>query len=139
LVPNFPNGLLVLQDGANDPQNPVQTMSNWKTTAPTSSLSPGRVWPELFDNSLLVDPSSYDPRNPQPQSLVNGVASGDVTQDSVVLWARSTFLGDVAFEYSTSEDFSDISGTTMATVTDITQPVKVAIEGLTPAPNTSTG
>jgi myo-inositol-hexaphosphate 3-phosphohydrolase/phosphodiesterase/alkaline phosphatase D-like protein len=132
LGPNFPNGLLVLQDGANDPQNPVQDDEQLENNSTNFKFVPWESVAGAFDNSLLVDPSSYDPRNPQPQSLVNGVASGDVTQDSVVLWARSTFLGDVAFEYSTSEDFSDISGTTMATVTDITQPVKVAIEGLNP-------
>ncbi len=37
-------------------------------------------------------------------TLPNGVASGDVTQDSVVLWTRSTVTGDVTFKYATSID-----------------------------------
>jgi phosphodiesterase/alkaline phosphatase D-like protein len=63
-------------------------------------------------------------------TLPNGVASGDVTQDSVVLWARSTVSGHVTFEYSTSADFSSLAGTVTATVTDGTIPVKVEVDGL---------
>ncbi len=63
-------------------------------------------------------------------TLPNGVASGDVDQASAVLWTRSTVLGDVTFEYSTRADFSTVEGTATATVTDVTQPVKVAIAGL---------
>jgi phosphodiesterase/alkaline phosphatase D-like protein len=68
-------------------------------------------------------------------TLPNGVASGDVTQDSVVLWTRSTVLGEVTFEYSTTADFSAIAGTITATVSDPLLPVKVDITNLTP--NTS--
>ena len=63
-------------------------------------------------------------------TLPNGVASGDVTQDSVVLWTRSTVLGDVTFEYSTTADFSTVAGTVTAAVTDDAVPVKVAVDGL---------
>ncbi|MDA0267595.1 MAG: alkaline phosphatase D family protein [Cyanobacteria bacterium] len=66
-------------------------------------------------------------------TLPNGVASGDVAQDSAVLWTRSTVTGAVTFEYSTRADFSAIAGTTTATVTDATIPVKVAVDGLTAA------
>jgi phosphodiesterase/alkaline phosphatase D-like protein/predicted AlkP superfamily pyrophosphatase or phosphodiesterase len=61
----------------------------------------------------------------------NGVASGDTTQTSTVLWTRSNTLGKVTFEYSTKADFSSIAGTKTATVTDALQPVKVDITGLT--------
>ncbi|HSM83797.1 MAG TPA: alkaline phosphatase D family protein [Nodosilinea sp.] len=63
-------------------------------------------------------------------TLPNGVASGDVTQDSVVLWARSTAAGEVTFDYSTDADFASIAGTVTATVTDGILPVKVEVEGL---------
>ncbi len=76
--------------------------------------------------------NAFDPRDPEPNSLINGVASGDTTQDSTVLWTRSTFLGDVTFEYSTDEEFNNIIGTETATVTDVTLPVKVEIDNLTP-------
>lgn len=65
-------------------------------------------------------------------SLPNGVASGDTTQTSTVLWTRSTFEGLVTFEYSTSSTFSTIAGTKTALVTDPSQPVKVNVTGLQP-------
>jgi len=130
LGPNFPNGLLVLQDGANDPQNAVQDEEELENNSTNFKFVPWDSVADAFANPLLVDPGSFDPRNPEPQSLVNGVASGDVTQDSVVLWARSTFPGTVTFEYSTDATFSTMVGTATADVTDINQPVKVDVTGL---------
>jgi phosphodiesterase/alkaline phosphatase D-like protein len=67
--------------------------------------------------------------------LPNGVASGDTTQNSTVLWTHSQSLGTVKFEYSTKADFSVIAGSKTATVTNAQQPVKVEIEGLTAGTN----
>ncbi len=61
----------------------------------------------------------------------NGVASGDTTQNSTVLWTRANTLGNVTFEYSTSADFSSIAGSKTATVINALQPVKVNVDGLT--------
>jgi len=61
----------------------------------------------------------------------NGIASGDTTQTSTVLWTRSTVLGTVTFEYSTDRNFSTIAGTVNATVTDPLLPVKTQLSGLT--------
>ncbi|MEA5504628.1 5'/3'-nucleotidase SurE [Halotia wernerae UHCC 0503] len=61
---------------------------------------------------------------------VNAIASGDTTQNSTVLWARSIFPGEVTFEYSTDANFSAIAGTKIASVTNINQPVKVEVAGL---------
>ena len=66
-------------------------------------------------------------------TLPNGAASGDVTQTSAVLWARSMAIGDVTFEYSTFEDFGIIDGNQTVAVVDVNQPVKVDINGLIPA------
>jgi phosphodiesterase/alkaline phosphatase D-like protein len=66
-----------------------------------------------------------------PETLPNGVAAGDATQTSVVLWTHSTALGQVSFEYSLSADFAEIIGGAEAEVTDPLQPVKVLVEGLT--------
>ncbi|MCX5958265.1 MAG: alkaline phosphatase D family protein [Cyanobacteria bacterium] len=63
-------------------------------------------------------------------TLPNGVASGDVDQDSVVLWTRSTALGQAKFEISTTADFALIAGSATASVTNPNQPVKVEISGL---------
>ncbi len=70
--------------------------------------------------------------NPAPP---NGVASGDVTQNSAVLWTRTNNPGPVKFEYSTKADFSTIAGTATATVTTPFPPVKVNISGLTAGTN----
>jgi phosphodiesterase/alkaline phosphatase D-like protein len=61
----------------------------------------------------------------------NGVASGDTTQNSTVLWTRANVPGTVTFEYSTKADFSSIAGTKTTTVTNPLQPVKVDVTGLT--------
>jgi uncharacterized repeat protein (TIGR01451 family) len=60
----------------------------------------------------------------------NGVASGDTTQNSTVLWTRANTLGNVTFEYSTQADFSSIAGSKTAIVTNALQPVKVNVDGL---------
>lgn len=65
-------------------------------------------------------------------TMPNGIASGDTTFDSTVLWTRSTELGDVTFEYSTAPDFSTIAGTKTATVNAVDLPIKVEVKGLLP-------
>jgi 5'/3'-nucleotidase SurE len=128
----FPNGLLVLQDGANDPQNAVEDDEELENNSTNFKFVPWDGVANSFDNSLQINTSSYDPRNPQAQSLINGIASGDTTQNSTVLWARSTFVGEVTFEYSTDAEFNSVIGTVTANVDNINVPVKVEIEGLNP-------
>lgn len=65
--------------------------------------------------------------------LPNGVAAGDATQTSAVLWARATVAGNVLFEYSTDSTFKANLFTQTASITDPFQPAKVTITGLTPA------
>lgn len=62
--------------------------------------------------------------------LPNGVASGDTTPGSTVLWTRSDALGPVTFQYSTDPAFGLIAGSQMVNVTDPTLPVKATIGGL---------
>ncbi len=69
----------------------------------------------------------------QGDSLPNGVAAGETTQTSTVLWAHSTAPGMATFEYATADDFASILGTLTADVTDPAQPVKVDVSDLTPA------
>jgi len=69
----------------------------------------------------------------QMSTLPNGVASGDVTQTTAVLWAHSTALGEVKFEYSTFDHFGIIDGHETVAVVDVDQPVKVQINALIPA------
>ena len=87
----------------------------------------------LFMVWLFISTFTHLSANGQISTLPNGVASGDVTQTSAVLWAHSTAIGDVTFEYSTFEDFGIIDGNQTVVVTDVNQPVKVEINGLIPA------
>lgn len=64
-------------------------------------------------------------------TLPNGIASGDVTQTSGVLWTRSTVPGKVVFEVSINPDFSQPS-TYEAEVIDAMIPVKVDVQNLAP-------
>lgn len=65
-------------------------------------------------------------------TMPNGIASGDTTQTSTVLWTRSTTPGTVRFEVATDAEFTAIIGQASADVTDPTLPVKVRIDDLTP-------
>jgi 3-phytase/alkaline phosphatase D len=129
----FPKGVLVVQDGSNEPQVVFQDpedgeIQNFNTNFKYVDLEDlGTTLPLLELNT-----DGYDPRNPLPNSLINGVGSGDTSQNQTVLWARSTFKGDLTFEYSTDADFTTIIGTETATVTDANLPVKVTIANLTP-------
>jgi alkaline phosphatase D len=62
-------------------------------------------------------------------TMPNGVASGDTTQTSTVLWTRSTARGTVTFEVFAADV---IHSTHTAEVTDETIPVKVFVDGLVP-------
>ncbi|MCY2963858.1 MAG: alkaline phosphatase D family protein, partial [Planctomycetota bacterium] len=64
--------------------------------------------------------------------LPNGVASGDTTQTTSVLWTHSYNLGTVTFELATDPGFQNIVAAPTAVVTDPLQPVKVSVAGLTP-------
>ncbi len=66
-------------------------------------------------------------RDLPPVTLPNGVAAGDVTQNSVVLWARSSEPGSLTFT-------TPGGGSVTTQVTDPSEPQKVTIAGL--APNT---
>lgn len=62
----------------------------------------------------------------------NGVAAGDATPTSTVLWARSTVPGEVKFEYSLDSTFGTIAGRASATVSDPAIPIKATIANLEP-------
>ena len=82
---------------------------------------------------LLIAAFASSSASGQMSTLPNGVASGDATQTSAVLWTHCTALGEVTFEYSTFDDFGIIDGHETVAVVDVNQPVKVEISGLIPA------
>ena len=129
---NFPFGAFITQDGSNDP---AVTDADGENISSNFKFVPFENIANAFSTPLKIDTTSFNPRNPQANSLLNGVASGDTTQTSTVLWTRSNFTGAVKFEYSTKADFSAIAGTKNATVTNSLQPVKVDITGLTAGTN----
>jgi phosphodiesterase/alkaline phosphatase D-like protein len=65
------------------------------------------------------------------KALPNGVASGDTTQTSTVLWTRSSVPGVVIFEYATNPDFQNAKAA-IAYTTNPAQPVKVQVQDLSP-------
>jgi 3-phytase len=129
---NFPNGLFITQDGSNDPA----TIVDGENISSNFKFVPFENIANTFATPLKIDTTSYNPRNPVARLAVvesafpNGVASGDTTQTSTVLWTRANVPGKVTFEYSTKSDFSSIAGTQTATVTNPLQPVKVDVTGL---------
>jgi phosphodiesterase/alkaline phosphatase D-like protein len=66
-----------------------------------------------------------------PPGLPNGVAAGDVTQESVVLWARAATSGVVTFTVQT-EDGNEFGELLTRAVIDPLLPVTVTVNGLTP-------
>lgn len=73
---------------------------------------------------LILAWSTWTAYGASAQTLPNGVAAGDVDQFSAILWARSTAVGELVFEYAANSSFTD-AGTIAAEVTDATVPVKV--------------
>lgn len=66
--------------------------------------------------------------------LPNGVAAGDTTQNSTVLWARSLSAGNVNFEVATGSTFlpGNVVQTASTAVTDTLVPARASIAGLLP-------
>ncbi len=65
-------------------------------------------------------------------SLPNGVASGDVTSDSVVLWTRSLAPGVLRFGVSTNSSLDPLVFSSAVTNLQPEVPVKVSVTGLNP-------
>lgn len=73
-------------------------------------------------------------RQTSTATLPNGVAAGDVTTTTAVLWAHSTALGPLTFRYNQRTAWFDAHSSHVVTVDvqDPTLPVKVLIEYLQP-------
>ncbi|MHC5934806.1 phytase [Nostoc sp.] len=70
---NFPFGLFVTQDGSNEPANNIDgenVNSNFK-------LVPWENIANAFPNSLNIDTTSYDPRNPVARTNLTSFGSSD--------------------------------------------------------------
>lgn len=81
--------------------------------------------------ALLVAARTGKVSSLPPASLPNGVAAGDVTQTSAVLWARSAATGSLTFTYAIVPNLN--GGTSLvAAVTEPLRPVTVTLTGLKP-------
>lgn len=78
-----------------------------------------------------VAPEGNAMRAAAEAAFPNGVAAGDVSQDSAILWARLASPGAVTFEWGPDPSFRVISGHQTIGVTDPAIPAKADIGGLT--------
>ncbi len=67
LGPNFPFGLFVTQDGSNEPAKIVSDDGEEENVNSNFKLVPWENIANAFPNSLDIDTTSYDPRNPVAQ------------------------------------------------------------------------
>lgn len=74
LGPDFPYGLLVVQDGANDPQNAVADGEELENNSTNFKYVPWESVATAFESDLLIDPG-YNPR--YPMRLILPVISGE--------------------------------------------------------------
>ncbi|HYX18834.1 MAG TPA: phytase [Nostoc sp.] len=65
--PNFPFGLFVTQDGSNEPAKIVSDEGEEENINSNFKLVPWENIANAFPNSLTIDTTSYDPRNPVAQ------------------------------------------------------------------------
>jgi myo-inositol-hexaphosphate 3-phosphohydrolase len=62
----FPSGLLVVQDGANDPQFVAVDEEELENRSTNFKFVPWENVANAFPDPLMIDTDSYDPRNPTP-------------------------------------------------------------------------
>lgn len=62
----------------------------------------------------------------------NGVAAGDTTQTSSVLWTRSTVIGELIFDLALESEFNTLVRSHRAVVVDSQKPVKLELDSLNP-------
>jgi len=127
----YPNGLLVVQDGSNEPARVEEEDGEVQNFNTNFKFVPWDSVAKALPQPLAIDPTSYNPRQPVPNSLL-GIGSGDTSQTATVLWARSSVPGRLTFEYAASPDFQTILGTVSTQVSDPLLPVKVEVTDLQP-------
>ncbi len=88
-------------------------------------LSPKLAWIARLPQSAQTTPTT---------TLPNGVAVGDVTQNTAILWAHSTAPGTIKFSYTAARAVIDPYAATVLTaeVVDPTLPVKIVARNLLP-------
>ena len=117
---DYPAGLLVVQDGSNepDPEDGIQNNTNFKYV----SLAD---FAEIFPDLSPYDPNAFDPRNPENRTSSDLASSDDVlgTGDYVVggegsdFWAADGELSDISIPIADFID-SDVVGSNLGISSD---------------------
>ncbi|GDY12940.1 hypothetical protein LBMAG53_18180 [Planctomycetota bacterium] len=129
---NYPNLSAICYAAGPDVTPGTLTLTHNIDMAPTINRILGVVPSATVEGSALplvtprVLPTSV------AQSLPNGLAIGDVTQTSAVLWTLSTALGAVTFEVATDAAFANLVLSTTVSAGDATLPVTVTVTDLIP-------
>jgi myo-inositol-hexaphosphate 3-phosphohydrolase len=76
LGPDYPFGLFVVQDGANDPQVVVQDEEELENSSTNFKFVPWENIANAFPDPLAIDTTSFDPRD--PASLLSATLGDDI-------------------------------------------------------------
>lgn len=90
------------------------------------------ITPVLARAAIKPRPAARRAAQTTAATMPNGVAAGDVSQDSAVLWARTIAGSTVTFTYSSDADFAGVVGTVTGETTSAAIPVKVELGDLQP-------
>jgi myo-inositol-hexaphosphate 3-phosphohydrolase len=69
LGPAYPQGLLVVQDGANDPQNAVEDDEQLENNSTNFKYVPWQSVAGAFEDDLMIDTGAFNPRYPMRMLL----------------------------------------------------------------------
>lgn len=89
LGPNFPYGVFITQDGNNLPARLVEDDGEFENVNTNFKLVPWENIAYSFPTPLVVDTTSYDPRNPSPDYLFD-------SNSTIASPLEVTPLGDIA-------------------------------------------
>jgi phosphodiesterase/alkaline phosphatase D-like protein len=96
--------------------------------APKSNVGARHHSNRAYQPSANIDPAAS--LTLDPAAFPNGISSGDVTQDSVVVWTRAVQTGHLIFQIATDASFSHVIRTRHVSVTDPMVPVKAEFDHL---------
>lgn len=86
LGPLFPFGALLVQDGANDPQNVVENDDELENNATNFKFVRWEDLAGAFEQPLIIDTQSFDPRNP-----MNLISTPDIELNPIGTYATGLF------------------------------------------------
>ncbi|MGF1938376.1 MAG: phytase [Nostoc sp. ChiQUE02] len=90
---NFPFGLFVTQDGSNEPAKIVSDGDEEENISSNFKLVPWENIANAFPNSLTIDTTSYDPRNPVAQPKLTIYEFEDLPKLGTTSKGQDIFLG----------------------------------------------